>query len=194
MLFVLVLNSLLWYGDGLFKIHFLFKSTTKTCGNPILNHISQDLSWVYAYHRDVPIFSQEAEIDILPVARWFREDTFTYIGVFGSIASPHVLPFYVPNKLMAREIAYQTTSEGGMRKTLKEEKKAIWPTFPLQCGEFALHDLGHAFKEAEIMLSQQLPKFPGRQNDPFDTVKDFTTMVKIKVVSNEEDAFHDIFL
>lgn len=85
---------------------------------------------------------------------------------------------------MAREIAYQTSSEGGMSKTLKEAKKAIWPTFPLQCGAFSLHNLGHAFKEAEIMVSIQLPKFPRRQYDPFDIVKEFTTMVKIKVFSN----------
>jgi len=52
-----------------------------------------------------------------------------------------------------------------MRKTLKEGKKAIWPTFPLQCGEFALHILGHAFTEAYIMLSLQLPKFPRRKYD-----------------------------
>jgi len=33
---------------------------------------------------------------------------------------------------MAKEITSQRASEGGMRKGLKEEKKAIWPTFPLQ--------------------------------------------------------------
>jgi len=74
------------------------------------------------------------------------------------------------------------------------QKKAIWLTFPLKCGAFALHNLGHAFKEAEIMLSLQLPKFPGRKYDPFGTVKGFTTLVKIKVFSNEEDVFDDIFL
>ena len=52
---------------------------------------------------------------------------------------------------MAREIAYQTASEGGMRKGLMEAKKPIWPTFLLQCGAFALHDLGDSFKEVEIM-------------------------------------------
>jgi len=95
------------------------------------------------------------------VARWFGEETFTYIRVYGSIASPHVLPYYVPYKFMAREITYQTTSEGGLTKGLKEVEKATWPTFPLQCATFALHDLGHAFKEAEIMKYMKLPKFPG---------------------------------
>lgn len=83
------------------------------------------------YNWDAPRFSKEAKVDILPVARWFGEETLTYIRVFGSISSPHLLPYYVLDKLMAREIAYQTTSEGGMRKTLKDSKKAIWPTFPL---------------------------------------------------------------
>jgi len=76
------------------------------------------------------MFSKEAKVDILPVAISFGEETFTYIRVFGSIASPHVLPYYVPNKLMAREISYQIASDGWLRKGLKKEKKAIWPTFP----------------------------------------------------------------
>lgn len=44
------------------------------------------------------------------------------------------------------------------------------------------------------MLSLQLPKFPGRKYDPFDTVKDLTTRVKIQLFNNEEDAFDEIFL
>jgi len=65
------------------------------------------------------------------VARWFGEETFTYIRVFWSVASPHVLPYYVPGKLMAREIAYKTASEGGPNKGLKEQKIAIWLTLSL---------------------------------------------------------------
>ena len=80
-----------------------------------------------------------------------------------------------------------------MSKTLKESKKAIWPTFSIQCGAFTLQSLGHTLKEAENMLSLQLPKFPRWQYDPFGTVKNFTTMVKIKF-TNEEDAFDDNFL
>lgn len=72
------------------------------------------------YNRDAPRLSQEAEVDILLVARWFKEETFTYIRVFGSITSPHVLTYYVPDKLIAREIAYQIARERGMSKTLEE--------------------------------------------------------------------------
>lgn len=43
-------------------------------------------------------------------------------------------------------------------------------------------------------MSLRLPKFPGRQYDPFGIVKDFTTIVKIKIFSNEKDPFYDVFL
>lgn len=59
------------------------------------------------YDKDPPRCSLEAEVDILTVARWFGEELFTYVRVFGSSAPPHVLPLYIPDKLLAREIAYQ---------------------------------------------------------------------------------------
>lgn len=46
--------------------------------------------------------SLESNIDILPIARWFGEELFTYVRVFGSIAPPHVLPLYIPDKLLWR--------------------------------------------------------------------------------------------
>lgn len=72
------------------------------------------------FDKTTPRFSQEAEVDTLLVTKWFGEEKFTYIRVFGSIASSHVLPFYVPDKLLAREIAYQTAREGGLTRGLKE--------------------------------------------------------------------------
>ena len=66
------------------------------------------------YNRTAPRFSKEAEVDILSVYRWFWEDTFTYITIFGSIASSHVLRYYFLNKLMAKEIADQIAGEGGL--------------------------------------------------------------------------------
>ena len=80
-----------------------------------------------------------------------------------------------------------------MSKELKDKKKAIWPQFPVACGAFSLFDLGHTFKEVDHMLSPRLFKFPGRQFNPFDVIKKFTTAVKIKVFSKEDDLFDDIF-
>lgn len=89
------------------------------------------------YNRNAPRFSREANVDILPIAKWFGEDTFTYIRVFGSISSPHVFPYYVLDKLMAREIAYQTSAEGGLSKGLKEHKRPFGLHF--RCNVVCLH-------------------------------------------------------
>ena len=97
--------------------------------------------------------SPEAQIDIIPIARWFGEEWFTYIRVFGSTMPPHVLPLYVPDKILAQEIAYQTCSEGSLTKELKDKKKAIWPQFPIACGAFSLFDVGHAFAKVENVTS-----------------------------------------
>jgi len=75
---------------------------------------------------------------------------FTYVRVFGSSDSPHVLPLYVLDKLLAQEIAYQTRGEGGLNKDLKEKKKAIWPQFPVARGAFSLFDVGHAFNNVNF--------------------------------------------
>jgi len=58
------------------------------------------------------------------------EEKFTYIRLFGILTKPHVLPLYVPYKLLARELAYEIKVEG-TSKTLRNSKKQVWPIFPL---------------------------------------------------------------
>ena len=79
------------------------------------------------------------------IGRFFVEESFSYIRVFGSSASPHILPFYVHNKLMVREVAYQTVGNG-LTKSLKDSKKSLWPSFPIQCGTLTLSNFNHALK------------------------------------------------
>ena len=145
------------------------------------------------YDKDSLRCSPEVEVDILPIARWFEEELFTYVRVFGRFSSPHVLPLYVPDKLLAREIAYQSCGEGGFTKDLKDKKKAIWTQFPVACGAFSLFDVGHAFIEVKNITCLQLFKFSGRPFDPHGVANNFTTAVKIKVFFGEDDLFDDMF-
>jgi hypothetical protein len=62
---------------------------------------------------------------------------YTFIRIFGATGPPHLLPKYVPDKLLAREIAYQTV-EKGATSYLSREKKRYWPIFPLHIGQFSL--------------------------------------------------------
>ena len=74
------------------------------------------------FDKPAPKISSQVEIDLTAIRRWFGEEKFTYVRVFGSQAKPHVLPLYIPDKLLAREVAYQITSEG-VTQTLRSKKK-----------------------------------------------------------------------
>ena len=129
------------YHQKLWKVHY--KDYLYQIGNGFM------LPIYYAiFDKPVPKILMEAEIDLTLAGNWFWEDKFTYMRIFGSLTRPHVLPLYVPDKLLARELAYQITT-AGTSKTLRNSKNLAWPTFPLRCGVYTLHDYKHAEKEAE---------------------------------------------
>ena len=105
--------------------------------------------------------SSQAEIVLTTLGNWFGEDKFTYIRVFDNLARPHVLPLYIPDKLVAIELAYQITS-AGETKTLRTSKKQVWPPFPLRCGVYTLHNYNHVEKEAEKINMLNLATIPNR--------------------------------
>jgi len=114
------------------------------------------------------------------------------VRIFGSHANPHVLPLYIPDKLLAREIAYQITSEG-VTQNLRNKKKQVWPPFPLKCGVYALHDYKHAEKEAEKMIALSLAIIPSRQFDPNKIAYNALEQAKLTKFDHAEDMFDDLF-
>jgi hypothetical protein len=62
------------------------------------------------------------------VADWYLGKYYTYIRVYGNTRAPHLLPCYVPDKLLIREIAFQTMGTGITSLLLGSSKK-LWPTF-----------------------------------------------------------------
>lgn len=72
--------------------------------------------------KPAPRLSTEASVDLTAIGSWFGEEKFTYIRLFGSTSDRHVFPLYIPDNLLARELAYQITVEG-MSRNLKESKK-----------------------------------------------------------------------
>ena len=64
------------------------------------------------FNQPPPRLSHKAKLDLSQIGNWFGEENFTYIRIFGSIFEPHVLPLYVPDKLLAQEISYQLTERG----------------------------------------------------------------------------------
>ena len=99
---------------------------------------------------------------------------------------------YIPDKLLARELAYQITSAGAT-KTLRTSKKQVWPTFPLRCGVYTLHEYKHAEKEAEKINMLNLATIPNRQFDPRKVVYNVLEQAKLTRFDHKEDDFDDLF-
>ena len=49
----------------------------------------------------------------------------TYIKVFDATGAPHLLPIYVPDRLVLGEIFYQTILQGYNATLVKEKKQAF---------------------------------------------------------------------
>ena len=99
---------------------------------------------------------------------------------------------YVPDKLLARELAYQITT-AGTSKTLRNSKKQAWPTFPLRCGVYTLHDYKHAEKEAGKINMLNLATIPNRQFDPRKVAYNVLEQAKLTKFDHEKDEFDDLF-
>jgi hypothetical protein len=77
-----------------------------------------------------PQISDKIMRNLGKIANWFIKENFSYIRVFRCLVPPHALPRCLPDRLVCREVSYQTMT-GGIDKELKEAHKKLWPTFPL---------------------------------------------------------------
>jgi len=48
-----------------------------------------------------PRISRGALDDLTTIGKWFGEELFTYVRIYGSLDATHVLPRYVLDKLLA---------------------------------------------------------------------------------------------
>jgi hypothetical protein len=75
------------------------------------------------FNQPAPRFTKEDINAIKEIGDWYIDEDFSYIRIFGCVATPHLLPRYVPNKLVLREITYQTMSKGITRALIQNSKK-----------------------------------------------------------------------
>lgn len=111
--FVLILNTLFSDGNGLPQdpnpFHIYHKELWKVYyRNHLYRICNRFVLPVYysIFNKHAPRVSEEETIDLTTVGSWFGEEKFTYVRLFGSLTNPNVLSLYVPNKVLARELAY----------------------------------------------------------------------------------------
>ena len=78
-----------------------------------------------------------------------------YIRIDGSTKPPLWLPHLVPNTLLLQEIFYQTYVNGVVA-SLHQNKKGIWPPFPLITQFCMIENFKQAKDEVGVLTSYKL--------------------------------------
>jgi hypothetical protein len=60
------------------------------------------------YGHPPPRISEKIMENLGTFADWYIEENFSYIRVFGFFVPPHALPQFLSDRLVCREVAYQT--------------------------------------------------------------------------------------
>jgi hypothetical protein len=88
--------------------------------------------------------------DIKEIGDWYIMKHYAYIRIYVNTCPPHLLPKYIPEKLLIREITYQTV-EVRVTTMLSTNSKRYRPRLPIIVGKYNLTNVPHAKKEEESM-------------------------------------------
>jgi hypothetical protein len=72
------------------------------------------------------------------IGDWYLMEHGTYIRIYRATKAPHLLPRFVPDKLVLQEVAYQTMING-VRAMLYQDKKAILAPTPIMDRLLLIH-------------------------------------------------------
>jgi len=124
---------------------------------------------------------------------WYIKKYYTYVKIFKATGTPHMLPKYVLDKLLVREIVYRTI-ENGVITYLSEKNKRHWPIFPLHIGMFSLQNKRQTKKEDETLIELCLCVGESKSHDPRSVVYEHMRAVKLAPQTVHESNFpEDIF-
>jgi hypothetical protein len=144
------------------------------------------------YGHSPPRISETIMEKLGKLVEWFIEENFLYIRVFGCSVSPHALPQFLLDRLVCREVAYQTIA-GGINKELKATQKKVWITFPIQVGMFKLLDFCHSKVESTTLEDVKLVYIEFKKRDSHNIVESHLAQFNMKRCIHEDSPYEDIF-
>jgi hypothetical protein len=95
----------------------------------------------------------------------------TYIRVYGAMKSPHLLPRFVPDKLVLLRSGLSNGDQWS-RGMLYRDKKAIWPPLPLYIDTYLFSNTKKIQEEVDILLSYHFGEERFRRHDPKKVIKE----------------------
>jgi hypothetical protein len=148
----------------------LWEHKYRTKYHQICNHFFAPL-YESIFCAPAPCMTNKALSIIQNIGDWYLMEHGTYIRVYGATKAPHLLPRFVPDKLVLQELAYQTIVHG-VGAALYRNKKDIWPSLPLWIGSYCFASLKQAQAEVDTLLSYGFGEECFRRHDPKKVVRE----------------------
>jgi hypothetical protein len=89
---------------------------------------------------------------IKTIGDWFLLDHSTYIRIYGSMKYPHLLLWFMLDRLVLQEVSYQIVIHG-VGGDIYQSNKAISPPFPLYISNYFFSNTKQAHEEVNTLLS-----------------------------------------
>jgi hypothetical protein len=105
----------------------------------------------FLFKKECPRLSDAAKRIVSKVGHWYLDERDTYIRVFSATGAPHLLPIYVPDRLVVGEICYQTILQGYNATLVKDKKRAFIP-YGFHIGFYMVKDTAQAKQEGLSQL------------------------------------------
>jgi hypothetical protein len=137
--------NLRWHvAELLNRVYFsvLWKNRYKKYYSVICNEFIIQIDFIL-FKKECPKVLVVAKKLISKVGHWYLDEHATYIRVFGATRAPHILPAHVPDRLVIREICYQTIFQG-YNATLVKDKKQVFIPYEFHVGFYLVKDTTQA--------------------------------------------------
>jgi hypothetical protein len=140
--------------------------------------------------------SSEAREGMKGIVDWYLGKYYSYVRVYGTIGAPHMLPYFILDHLVMREISHQTIRTR-VTSFLMRNSKNIWPPFPIHIGNYNILNGKHARKEEKSLQDLCLCLGSAKGHDPHELAVSHVRVVgfnhvNIHVVDFDEDMFKGI--
>ena len=99
------------------------------------------------------------------IGDWYIEKELTYLRIYGATAAPNLLPKFVPDRLVLREIAYETLLFG-FNASLVKEKLRLFITYPMHISPYGLNNYFFARIEAQAIDEYRFLDGRFKRDDP----------------------------
>ena len=117
------------------------------------------------FGEEAPCISPEGQKLVKEYKDWHMTPFGVYIRISSSTKPPHWLPHFVPDTLLLQEISHQTYVNG-MAISLHQNKKGLWPPFPLSAKVCKIENFKQAKDEVCILTSYKFKEVTFRRHDP----------------------------